>query len=134
MDRTKDFTFDPINFPISKVKALTSKLHSRKQRYVVMIDPAISTNTSYEPYTRGHNLDVFMKLNDDKTELRKYRLTGNEKSKRQKRVCGAKILNPFLLKKLEGQVWPGYTVWPDWWHPNTQKVRDCLLGFYFLFP
>lgn len=71
MDRTKDFTFDPINFPISKVKELTTKLHSRKQRYVVMIDPAISTNSSYEPYSRGHDLDVFMKLNDYKTELRK---------------------------------------------------------------
>jgi hypothetical protein len=23
----------------------------------------------------------------------------------------------------EGQVWPGYTVWPDWWHPNVQEVR-----------
>ncbi|KAI9284580.1 alpha glucosidase [Umbelopsis sp. AD052] len=93
MDRTKDFTFDPINFPISKVKALTSKLHSRQQRYVVMIDPAISTNTSYEPYSRGHNLDVFMKLNDYKTEL-------------------------------QGQVWPGYTAFPDWWHPNVQKYWD----------
>lgn len=71
MDRTKDFTFDPIHFPISKVKELTTKLHSRKQRYVVMIDPAISTNSSYEPYSRGHDLDVFMKLNDYKTELRK---------------------------------------------------------------
>lgn len=71
MDRLKDFTFDPINFPLSKVQALTSKLHSRKQHYVVMIDPAISTNTSYEPYSRGHNLDVFLKLNDYKTELRK---------------------------------------------------------------
>ncbi|CAM0137160.1 hypothetical protein VKS41_008740 [Umbelopsis sp. WA50703] len=89
MDRTKDFTFDPINFPISKVKDLTSKLHSRDQHYVVMIDPAISTNTSYEPYSRGHEMDVFLKLNDYKTEL-------------------------------QGQVWPGYTVWPDWWHPKVQ--------------
>lgn len=92
MDRTKDFTFDPINFPISKVKALTSKLHSRKQRYVVMIDPAISTNTSYEPYSRGHNLDVFMKLNDGKTELRKYCIKGNENCEVEKRMCGANIM------------------------------------------
>jgi alpha-glucosidase (family GH31 glycosyl hydrolase) len=100
MDRTKDFTFDPINFPIKKVKALTSKLHSRKQRYVVMIDPAISTNTSYEPYSRGHNMDVFMKLNDGKTELRKYRLPGNEKTKRE--CVALKSLKMVAFEKIRG--------------------------------
>jgi alpha-glucosidase len=74
MDGYKDFTFDPINFPISKVKDLTTKLHENNQHYVVIVDPAISTNSSYEPYSHGHELDVFMKLNDYKTEYRKFNL------------------------------------------------------------
>lgn len=27
-----------------------------------------------------------------------------------------------------GQVWPGYTVFPDWWHPNAQKYWDHEIG------
>ncbi|CAM0142249.1 hypothetical protein VKS41_002270 [Umbelopsis sp. WA50703] len=90
MDGYKDFTFDPINFPISKVKDLTTKLHENNQHYVVIVDPAISTNSSYEPYSHGHELDVFMKLNDYKTEY-------------------------------QGQVWPGFTAFPDWFNPKTQE-------------
>ncbi|KAL1935041.1 hypothetical protein VTP01DRAFT_4181 [Rhizomucor pusillus] len=92
MDRRKDFTFDPVNFPEDRMIALSKSLHSNGQKFVTMVDPALSTNTSYKPYEIGHEMDVFLK-NNDGTEF-------------------------------VGQVWPGYTVFPDWWHPNATKFWE----------
>ncbi|ORY93432.1 alpha glucosidase [Syncephalastrum racemosum] len=89
MDRLKDFTFDPVNFPKDRMVALGKQLHRNKQRFVTMVDPAISTNTNYSTYTRGQELDIFLKNSD-----------GSE---------------------FVGQVWPGYTAFPDWWHPNVTE-------------
>lgn len=96
MDRLKDFTLDPVNFPLDKVKAFSDQLHKNKQRFVTMIDPAIQVNSSYEPYTYGRELDIFIKNND-----------GSE----------------FI-----GQVWPGYTAFPDWWHPNVSTYWSHEIG------
>lgn len=68
MDTWKDFTMDPVNFPQDKMIALSKRLHSNKQRFVTMVDPALSTNSSYEVYQLGHEMDVFMK-NSDGTEF-----------------------------------------------------------------
>ncbi|KAI8142903.1 alpha glucosidase [Fennellomyces sp. T-0311] len=92
MDRMKDFTFDEINFPQEEMIALSKQMHANNQRMITMVDPALSTNDSYAPYERGHELDVFMK-NPDGSEF-------------------------------VGQVWPGYTVFPDWWHPNVTEFWD----------
>ncbi|KAI8981496.1 alpha glucosidase [Pilobolus umbonatus] len=92
MEQTKDFTVDNINFPLDRVISFGEQLHIDGQHYVMMVDPAISANTSYTPYTRGIELEIFMK-NPDGTE--------------------------YL-----GQVWPGYTAFPDWFHPNIGQYWD----------
>lgn len=89
MDRRKDFTFDEVNFPEESMKALSNRMHSNSQRMITMVDPALSTNSTYDVYQRGKEMDVYMK-NNDGTEF-------------------------------VGQVWPGYTVFPDWWHPNITE-------------
>ncbi|KAI8081129.1 alpha glucosidase [Thamnidium elegans] len=99
MDETKDFTVDNVKFPLDRMIALGKNLHENKQKYVVMVDPAISANTSYSTYTRGVEMDVFIK-NPDGTDY-------------------------------IGQVWPGYTTFPDWWHPNateywTREIVDWV--------
>lgn len=68
MDRMKDFTFDPVKFPQERMIALSKQLHANKQKMITMVDPALSTNTSYEPYLRGREMDVFLK-NSDGTEF-----------------------------------------------------------------
>ncbi|KAF1796868.1 glycoside hydrolase family 31 protein [Mucor lusitanicus] len=103
MDQTKDFTFDNVKFPQDKMIALGEQLHKDGQNYVVMVDPAISANTTYEPYVRGTDMNVWIKNADGSDYI--------------------------------GQVWPGYTTFPDWWHPNateywTKEIVDWvnLLG------
>lgn len=99
MDETKDFTVDNVKFPLDRMIAFGKNLHENKQKYVVMVDPAISANTSYSTYSRGVEMDVFIK-NPDGTDY-------------------------------IGQVWPGYTTFPDWWHPNateywTKEIVDWV--------
>ncbi|CAO3630085.1 unnamed protein product [Mucor hiemalis] len=96
MDSRKDFTFDPVNFPKEKMIAFSRTLHEQGQKFVVMVDPAIPVNSTYEPYLRGQELDVFIK-NVDGSEY-------------------------------QGQVWPGYTVFPDWWHPNISLYWEKEIG------
>ncbi|KAJ2686820.1 hypothetical protein IWW39_003359 [Coemansia spiralis] len=99
MDRTRDFTFDPVNFPLAEMQKQLAYLHERGQKMVLITDPAILYNSSYEVYARGHAKDVFIKNTD-----------GSE----------------FI-----GQVWPGYTVFPDWFAHNTSSWWSGELKRYF---
>ncbi|ORX58669.1 hypothetical protein DM01DRAFT_1371693 [Hesseltinella vesiculosa] len=96
MDRFKDFTVDPVNFPLEEMQALSKKLHADGQKFVTMVDAAISTNTSYGPHDRLLASGAFVK-NPDGTEY-------------------------------AGQVWPGFTAFPDWWHPNAQAYWTKEIG------
>lgn len=89
MDMYKDFTVDPVNYPLEKVQAFIRQLHANHQHYVLIIDPAIARNDSYPAYTDGLAKDVFLKNADGSNYV--------------------------------GQVWPGYTLFPDWFAPNTQQ-------------
>ncbi|KAI0668766.1 glycosyl hydrolases family 31-domain-containing protein [Trametes maxima] len=87
----RDFTTDPTSFPADQVKDFVDELTANHQHYIPITDAGIAklVNESdvYDPYTRGTDLDVWIKNPD-----------------------GSEYL---------GQVWPGYTVFPDWFANNT---------------
>lgn len=41
MDGYKDFTFDPNNFPLDKMRKFVETIHSNGQKYVVIVDRSI---------------------------------------------------------------------------------------------
>lgn len=64
MDGRQDFTTDPERFPIGKMRELVSTLHSRGQRYVLILDPGVHFKEGYAPYDEGHEMNVFYKNAD----------------------------------------------------------------------
>ena len=64
MHLREDFTVDEERFPMAKMRELVSTLHSRDQRYVLILDPAIHNRKGYLPYQRGQEKDVFLKHAD----------------------------------------------------------------------
>ncbi|XP_026159866.1 lysosomal alpha-glucosidase isoform X2 [Mastacembelus armatus] len=101
MDRFMDFTFDSTKF--ATLPDLVKDLHAHDQRYVMILDPGISSTQpegSYWPYDEGLKRGVFIKDNDGKT--------------------------------LIGKVWPGLTAYPDfsddvtheWWYDNLQRFHQ----------
>ncbi|KAJ3673812.1 hypothetical protein LUZ60_005804 [Juncus effusus] len=62
MEAAKDFTLDPVNYPRDKLLNFLNQIHSEGMKYIVLIDPGISVNTSYGVYQRAMAKDVFIKL------------------------------------------------------------------------
>ncbi|CAL1536865.1 unnamed protein product [Lymnaea stagnalis] len=90
MDGHKDWTYDKNNF--AGLPSIVQDLHSNQQRYIIMADPAISSEQpsgSYAPFDDGKQMDVFVK----------------------------KANGDILI----GSVWPGKTAFPDFFHPNAYK-------------
>lgn len=61
MDAHKDFTLNPVNYPRPKLLAFLDRIHSIGMKYIVIIDPGISVNSSYGVHQRGMANDVFIK-------------------------------------------------------------------------
>lgn len=47
MDRRRVFTLDPQRFPLEKMRELVAHLHKHQQKYIVMVDPAVSDSGKY---------------------------------------------------------------------------------------
>uniref|UniRef100_A0A8C2WRX5 Alpha glucosidase 2 n=1 Tax=Cyclopterus lumpus TaxID=8103 RepID=A0A8C2WRX5_CYCLU len=101
MDRFLDFTLDPTKF--ATLPDLVKDLHAHDQRYVMILDPGISSvqpEGAYWPYDEGLRRDVFIKDAEG--------------------------------KPLIGKVWPGLTAYPDfsddvthdWWFDNLQRFHE----------
>lgn len=101
MERFMDFTLDPAAF--STLPDMVKDLHAHQQRYVMILDPGISSTQaegSYWPYDEGLRRGVFINDSDGNT--------------------------------LIGKVWPGLTAFPDfsdhvtheWWHDNLKRFHD----------
>ncbi|KAG6327535.1 hypothetical protein ID866_11554, partial [Astraeus odoratus] len=88
----RDFTTDPVSFPTDQIRAFIEGLTANHQHYIPIVDAAIGltvNNTDvYDPFTRGVQLDTFIKNPDGSLYI--------------------------------GQVWPGYTAFPDWFANNTE--------------
>ncbi|KAL3066467.1 hypothetical protein OYC64_016425 [Pagothenia borchgrevinki] len=101
MDQFMDFTFDSKKF--GTLPDMVKDLHVHDQRYVMILDPGISSSQpegSYWPYDEGLKRDVFIKDAEGKT--------------------------------LIGKVWPGLTAYPDfsnevtheWWYENLLRFHE----------
>ncbi|CAE6449622.1 unnamed protein product [Rhizoctonia solani] len=95
------FTNDPQYFPTAKMREIVNYLHKHDQQYIVMVDPAVA----YQP-NQGYK--AFDRGVQDDIFL--------------------KELNGSLHK---GVVWPGVTVYPDWFHPKVDSYWTNEFKEYF---
>ncbi|XP_068879916.1 sucrase-isomaltase, intestinal [Aphelocoma coerulescens] len=101
MEERKDFTYDKVNF--QNLPDFAAYLHDYGQKYVIILDPAISTQnlvdgSPYGSYVRGTERNVWINESDGVTALL-------------------------------GEVWPGETVFPDFTNPECTSwwVDECKL-------
>ncbi|KAM9274801.1 sucrase-isomaltase, intestinal [Cariama cristata] len=106
MEERKDFTYDKVKF--QALPTFAAYMHSYGQKYIIILDPAISTQNlvdgnPYESYVRGGS-KVWVNDSDGVTALR-------------------------------GEVWPGETVFPDFTNPDCTSwwVEECK-RFYDIVP
>ncbi|KJA15188.1 glycoside hydrolase family 31 protein [Hypholoma sublateritium FD-334 SS-4] len=91
MDRLRAFTLDPDYFPLARVREIVDYLHAHNQKYVLTSDPAI-------PYLPNQNYLPYD--------------NGNSLDVFMKSPNGSEYLS---------LVWPGVTVFPDWFHPKSAE-------------
>ncbi|XP_054838775.1 sucrase-isomaltase, intestinal [Eublepharis macularius] len=99
MEDSKDFTYDTTDF--AGLPDFVADLHNHGQKYVIILDPAISTgnrrnNAPYETYLRGTAKDVWIKDSNG-------------------------------VDPLVGEVWPGESVFPDFTNPAAVQwwIEEC---------
>lgn len=61
MDHWKDFTFDPVNYPLPEMQLFSANLVKRGLKWVPIIDPGIKVEKGYEAYEVGVQEGVFLK-------------------------------------------------------------------------
>jgi len=69
MDHYKDFTFDPVKFPMNKMKQFTDMLRQNGQHYIVIVDPGIKTEKGYPAYDLLIDQKLYIATADGKTPL-----------------------------------------------------------------
>ncbi|KAF7298389.1 putative alpha/beta-glucosidase agdC [Mycena kentingensis (nom. inval.)] len=91
MDRRRIFTVDPDYFPMDRMREIVDYLHAHDQHFILMTDPAVA----YLPDGGYGPYD-----------------RGTAADIWLKNENGSAHL---------GLVWPGVTVYPDWFHPDIQS-------------
>jgi alpha-glucosidase len=89
----RDFTSDPVTFPGDEMRSFIEELHANNQHYIPIVDAAVAKQVNAT--------DIY----DPYTK-------GVEKQVFIKNPDGTEYI---------GQVWPGYSVFPDWFANNTQS-------------
>lgn len=87
MSHRRIFTLDPENFPKDRMREVVEWLHKRGQRYIVIVDPAVSYNKTAD----GHDYQTFLRAEQQRVFLMRN---------------GSHIY--------KGVVWPGVVAFPDW--------------------
>ncbi|KAG9308425.1 glycoside hydrolase family 31 protein [Chiua virens] len=85
------FTTDPVTFPAQEFHQLIEQLAANHQHFIPIVDAGVAVAVN--------ETDVYYPFSE-----------GIAKDTFIKNPDGS----PYI-----GQVWPGYTVWPDWFGPNT---------------
>ncbi|KAJ0425820.1 glycosyl hydrolases family 31-domain-containing protein [Aspergillus carlsbadensis] len=98
MELRRVFTLDPERFPLERMRELVDYLHDHDQKYIVMVDPAVSTIDN-PGYRRGIEQDIFLKAQNGDLYA--------------------------------GAVWPGVTVYPDWFHPGVEDYWNGEFNDFF---
>ncbi|KAG8742173.1 hypothetical protein FRC10_001929 [Ceratobasidium sp. 414] len=101
MHGLKVFSNDPEYFPTPKIREIVDYLHGHNQQYIMMVDPAVA----YQPNKDYKPFD--RGVADD---------------------IFLKNANGSLQK---GVVWPGVTVYPDWFHPNITSYWNNEFKEFF---
>ena len=105
MKNFRDFTYDHTNY--KTLPQLVDNLHENGQHYVMIIDPGISNQQPAGSYPPY----------DDGIS------------------SGIFIMDPENKKPIEGKVWPGKTVFPDFFHPDiTNYWTDQLRSYHDQIP
>ncbi|KAG0230536.1 hypothetical protein BGW42_000891 [Actinomortierella wolfii] len=110
MDAYKCFTLANKRFPVAELAAFSQQLHSQDQHLVMMLDPGIKLQYQqglYAPYDDGVAKNLFIKRQVKEAEVKE------GKTQQQHRAGD--------LVDFVGKVWPGLTVFPDWFHPESQE-------------
>ncbi|KAI0695583.1 alpha-glucosidase [Cerioporus squamosus] len=102
MYKRRIFTVDPDYFPLDRMREIVEYLHSHGQKFVLMTDPAIA-------HLPGEGYGPF----DRGTTADVWLKAANGSS-------------PFL-----GAVWPGVTVFPDWFNPKTQDFWNNEFQLFY---
>ncbi|KAI0806671.1 alpha-glucosidase [Fomes fomentarius] len=102
MDRRRVFTLSPDYFPVNRMREVVDYLHKHDQRFILMVDPAVG-------YAPGENYGAY----DRGTAADIWLKAANGSS-------------PFL-----GAVWPGVTVYPDWFNEKTQDYWNNEFEIFF---
>ncbi|KAF9443144.1 glycoside hydrolase family 31 protein [Macrolepiota fuliginosa MF-IS2] len=101
MDRRRIFTVDPHYFPMNRMRDIVAYLHSHDQRFILMTDPAVAYLPDDPDYGSYHR--------------------GKDLDIYLKAENGSDFL---------GLVWPGVTVYPDWFNA---KVAEYWNNEFHLF-
>ncbi|KAJ3553318.1 hypothetical protein NM688_g3681 [Phlebia brevispora] len=101
MYKRRIFTVDPQYFPLPRMREIVDYLHSHNQKYVLMTDPAVA-------YLPGEGYGPFDR--------------GSQMDVWMKAANGSDSL---------GAVWPGVTVFPDWFNPKTQGYWDNEFAMFY---